>query len=104
MAVPLGELTYHRSTDAWVDPRILLEHDGVEGKAETLALIGSFYVFCKLFSPLRLGGTLLLFPGTKRFLEERPAFIALVERLTAAWEATGGAVRCAFSKAEGCRV
>ena len=109
VAAPVGELVYHHGTDAWVDPRILLEHDGVDGKAETMALIASYYLFCKIFSPLRLGGTLLLFPDVKRFLEERPAFIALVEGLTEVWDATAGragnVVRCAFSKdAEGCYV
>ena len=109
VAAPVGELVYHHGTEAWVDPRVLLEHDGVDGKAETMALIASYYLFCKIFSPLRLGGTLLLFPDVKRFLEERPAFITLAEGVPAGWDApagrAGNVVRCAFSKdAEGCYV
>ena len=108
VAAPVGELAYHRGTEAWVDPRLLLEHDGVEGKAETVALVASYYVFCKVFSPLRLCSTLLLFPDVKRFLEERPAFIAATKGLTEVWDSTAGragnVVRCAFSKSEGCWV
>ena len=56
---------------AWFDPRALLADDGAEGKAEALALAGSFYLLCKPLAPLRLGGGLLLTPGVKRVAQVR---------------------------------
>mgnify|MGYP004227550495 CR=1 FL=1 len=82
---------------AWFDPRALLADDGAEGKAEALALAGSFYLLCKPLAPLRLGGALLLTPSVKRLAQEQPA-------LQAALEALGGAaapVAAAAAKASG---
>ena len=55
-AVPIAEVGYHAVSGTWYDPRVLLAEDGAEGKAEALLLAGSFYLACKPFAPLRLGG------------------------------------------------
>jgi len=79
-AAPIGEVIYHGLTGLWFDPRLLLD-----GNVEALALFGSFYLLCKPFAPLRLGGALLLTPDVKRFVNERPA-------ITRALEATGNVI------------
>ena len=79
-AAPIGEVIYHGLTGLWFDPRLLLD-----GNVEALALFGSFYLLCKPFAPLRLGGALLLTPDVKRFVKERPA-------ITRALEATGNVI------------
>lgn len=98
----LAEVSYHYLIGGWVDPRNLLLEDGADGKAETLALLAAFYLACKPFAPLKLGGALLITPDVKRFVgrqQQRPAVTALgeamravVEPATAAVESVGGAV------------
>ena len=71
-AVPIAEVVYHSASGQWFDPRVLLQDDGAE-KVEALALLASFYLFCKPFAPVRLGGALLLTADVRRFVEARPA-------------------------------
>lgn len=84
-AAPIAEAIYHALTGLWYDPRPLLLDGTAEDKSESLAMFASFYLLCKPFAPLRLGGALLLTPDVKRFVEERPA-------IAKALEATGNAV------------
>ncbi|KAL3770738.1 hypothetical protein ACHAW5_001455 [Stephanodiscus triporus] len=98
----LAELSYHCLSGGWVDPRMLLLEDGADGKAETLALLAAFYLACKPFAPLKLGGALLITPDVERFVsqqKQRPAIVALGEAVravvgpaTAAVESAGAAV------------
>jgi len=55
-----------------------------------LALSASFYLLCKPFAPLRLGGALVLTPDVKRFIEERPALGRLSKGISEFWDATVG--------------
>ena len=86
-----AELAYHSASGRWVDPRVLLQDDGAAGKAETLALLGSFYLACKPFAPLRLGGALILTPDVNKFIEARPAVAAAADAIEAGWDGTVGA-------------
>ena len=63
----------------WFDPRPLLQEDGADGKAEALAGFAAFYLACKPFGPAKLGGALVLTPGVRRFVQQRPVLLALVE-------------------------
>ncbi len=88
----LAEVGYHHLRGGWVDPRKLLLEDGAEGKAETLALLATFYLACKPFAPVKLGGALLIAPDVKRFVERRrPAVVALGEAAAAGVRSAGGA-------------
>jgi len=90
IASSIGEAVYHSASGQWVDPRVLLLEDGAQEKAETLALIASFYLLCKPFAPLRLGGALLLTPDVQRFIQARPALVAAVDAAGDAWDGTVG--------------
>lgn len=91
VAGTLSDVTYHYlSGGGWVDPRKLFLEDGAEGKAETLALIVSFYLACKPLEPVKLGGALLLTPDVKRFVRQRPALMAVGEAMRAVVEPVGG--------------
>jgi len=76
IALPVGYISWHASTGEWLQPLLLLQEDGVEGKAQLLGLLLSYIVLLKTFFPLRLGSTLLLTPYTKRLLGklQLPAF------------------------------
>ena len=81
----ISEVGYHYLRGGWVDPRKLFLEDGAEGKAETLALLATFYLACKPFAPVKLGGALLITPDVKRFVgRRRLAVVALGEAATAA--------------------
>ena len=67
-----AELAYHSASGRWVDPRVLFLDDGAAGKAETLALLGSFYLACKPFAALRLGGALILLPDVNNCIMAPP--------------------------------
>jgi len=84
IAVPVAEVAYHAASGSWLDPRVLLLQDGTDGKAEALALCATFYLLCKPFAPLRLGGALLLTPDVKRFVKKRPAIVAALATSSAA--------------------
>ena len=90
VAGSLGELTFHAASGAWLDPRVLLLPDGAEGKAEVLAALASFYLFCKPFAPVRLGGALLLTPDVKRFIDNRPALVSFFGQVGALWDGSLG--------------
>ena len=83
IALPVGYLAWHASTGEWLQPLVLLQEDGAEGKVRLLGLLLSYVVLLKTLFPLRLGSTLLLTPVTKRLLEGLPAVGgAAVERAT----------------------
>ena len=69
IALPIGYFFWHASTGEWLQPLLLLQSDGVEGKARLLGLLLSYIVLLKTLFPLRLGSTLLLTPRTARLLE-----------------------------------
>jgi len=62
VALPIGYFSWHASTGEWLQPLLLLQDDGVEGKARVLGLLLSYVVLLKALFPLRLGSTLLLTP------------------------------------------
>ena len=82
----ISEVGYHYLRGGWVDPRKLFLEDGAEGKAETLALLTTFYRACKQFAPVKLRGALLIItPNVKRFVGRLClAVVALGEAATAA--------------------
>ena len=86
-----GEVLYHSASGRWLDPQVLFQEDGAAGKAETLALLASFYLACKPFAPLRLGGALILTPDVKNFIAARPVVATVASAIEGAWEATIGA-------------
>ena len=89
----ISEVGYHYLRGGWVDPRKLFLEDGAEGKAETLALLATFYLACKPFTPVQLGGALLITPDVKRFVDPRRlAVVALGEAATAGVQSVGGAI------------
>ena len=89
----LSEVGYHFLRGGWVDPRKLFLEDGADGKAETLALLATFYLACKPFTPVQLGGALLITPDVKRFVDPRRlAVVALGEAATAGVQSVGGAI------------
>lgn len=92
MAVPIAEVLYHQISGVWLDPRALFM-DGGQAKAETLALFASFYLLCKPFAPLRIGGALILTPDVKRFIEQRPALIAVLKAASTAFAPIPNAIR-----------
>ena len=92
VAGSLGEVSFYAASGQWVDPRVLLLPDGAEGKAETLAALASFYLLCKPFAPVRLGGALLLTPDVKRFIDARPALVSFFSEVNSAWDASVGQV------------
>lgn len=69
IALPIGYFAWHASTGEWLQPLLLVQEDGYEGKARLLGLILSYIVLLKTLFPLRLGSTLLLTPRTARLLE-----------------------------------
>ena len=73
IALPIGYFSWHASTGEWLQPLLLLQEDGVEGKARLLGLLLSYVVLLKTLFPLRLGSTLLLTPVTQRALSGLPA-------------------------------
>ena len=73
VAMPAGYVSYHIITGQWLDLGLLFASDDAEGKARTLALVGTYYLSTKPFAPVRLGGALLLTPYTKRRIEANPA-------------------------------
>ena len=91
VAGSVGELAYHSASGRWLDPRVLLMEDGTAGKAESLALFATFYLACKPFAPLRLGGALILTPDVNNFIEARPAVAAAADTIEMAWDGTVGA-------------
>ena len=91
VACTAGELAYHASSGSWVDPRVLLAQEDTPGRTETAALLASFYLLCKPFAPLRLGGALVLMPNVKNFIEARPALQAGADAAGELWESTVGA-------------
>ena len=93
-----GEVAYHVTSGQWVDPRVLLLDDSDSGKAETLALLASFYLLCKPLAPLRLGGALVLTPDVNRFIQSRPAVLAAYEAFGELWEGTVGAAATAVAQ------
>jgi len=76
VALPIGYFSWHASTGEWLQPLLLLQEDGVEGKARLLGLLLSYIVLLKSFFPVRLGSTLLLTPYAKR-LVDRAASLSL---------------------------
>jgi len=68
IALPIGYFSWHASTGEWLQPLLLLQDDGVEGKARVLGLLLSYVVLLKALFPLRLGSTLLLTPQMQRLL------------------------------------
>ena len=80
------EVGYHYLRGGWVNPHKLFLEDGAEGKAETLALLTTFYRACKQFAPVKLRGALLIItPNVKRFVGRLClAVVALGEAATAA--------------------
>ena len=62
----ISEVGYHYLRGGWVDPHKLFLEDGAEGKAETLALLATFYRECKQFAPVKLGVALLITPDVKQ--------------------------------------
>jgi hypothetical protein len=89
----LSEVGYHFLRGGWVDPRKLFLEDGADGKAETLALLATFYLACKPFTPVQLGGALLITPDVKRFVDPRRlAVVALGEAATVGVQSVGGAI------------
>jgi len=66
VAGTISEVGYHYLRGGWVDPHKLFLEDGAEGKAETLALLATFYRACKQFAPVKLGGALLITPDVKQ--------------------------------------
>lgn len=68
IALPIGYFGWHASTDEWLQPLVLLQADGYEGKARVLGLLLSYIVLLKTLFPLRLGSTLLLTPRTAAVL------------------------------------
>lgn len=89
VAGSIGEVVYHTASGSWVDPRVLLMEDGTD-KAETIALLASFYLLCKPFAPLRLGGALVLTPDVNRFIQSQPALVATLSAAGDAWDSTIG--------------
>jgi hypothetical protein len=81
VAASIGEVAFYSASGTWVDPSVLLLPDGAAGKAETAAILASFYLLCKPFAPVRIGGALLLTPDVKRFIEARPALVGLLAAL-----------------------
>ena len=73
IALPTGFFTWHATTGEWLQPLLLLQEDGVEGKARLLGLLLSYIVLLKSFFPVRLGSTVLLTPYIKRLLDSLPA-------------------------------
>lgn len=71
----LAEVFYHYLSGNWVDPRMLFLDDDAEGKAETLALLATFYLACQPFTPVKVGGALLITPDVMRFVRKRPALM-----------------------------
>ena len=69
IALPLGYVGWHASTGEWLQPLLLIQEDGYEGKARLLGLLLSYIVLLKTLFPLRLGSTLLLTPRTARLLD-----------------------------------
>ena len=69
IALPLGYIAWHASTGEWLEPLLLLQEDGYEGKARLLGLLLSYIVLLKTLFPLRLGSTLLLTPRAARLLD-----------------------------------
>ena len=72
IALPIGIFSWHASTGEWLQPLLLLQADGVEGKARLLGLLLSYVLLLKTLFPVRLGSTLLLTPYTKRFVDSLP--------------------------------
>lgn len=70
VALPIGYFAWHSNTGEWLQPMLLLQPDGVEGKARLLGLLLSYIVLLKAFFPVRLGSTLLLTPYAQRLLGE----------------------------------
>jgi hypothetical protein len=68
IALPIGYFGWHASTGEWLQPLLLLQEDGYEGKARVLGLLLSYVVLLKTLFPLRLGSTLLLTPRTAGLL------------------------------------
>jgi hypothetical protein len=97
VAASVGEVSYHAASGTWLDPRVLLLSDGADGKAETLAALASFYLLCKPFAPVRLGGALLLAPTVKRYIEERPALVSFIGTVGEVWSSSFGRVLDAAS-------
>lgn len=71
----LAEIFYHYLSGNWVDPRVLFLDDDAEGKAEILALLATFYLACQPFTPVKVGGALLITPDVMRFLRKNPALM-----------------------------
>jgi hypothetical protein len=69
IALPIGYFFWHASTGEWLKPLLLLQEDGVEGKARLLGLLLSYIVLLKSLFPVRLGSTILLTPVTRRVLD-----------------------------------
>ena len=69
IALPIGYFGWHQTTGEWLQPLLLLQEDGYEGKARVLGLLLSYIVLLKTLFPLRLGSTLLLTPRTARLLD-----------------------------------
>ena len=97
VAASIGELTVFAASGSWIDPRILLLPDGAEGKAEVLAALASFYLLCKPFAPVRLGGALFVTPDVKNFIEARPALVSFLESAAELWDASFGLVFATLS-------
>merc|ERR1719331_3072365 len=74
IALPIGYFAWHASTGEWLQPLLLLQEDGVEGKARLLGLVLSYVVLLNSFFPVRLGSTLLLTPYAKRAVDGLPVF------------------------------
>jgi len=92
-AAPIAEVSYYALRGVWFDPRPLLL--GGEGRAEALALFASFYLLCKPFAPVRLGGALYLTPDVKRFIEDRPVLANVFDAARKAAAAVGELVSSA---------
>ena len=105
IALPIGYFSWHASTGEWLQPLLLLQEDGVEGKARLLGLLLSYVVLLKTLFPLRLGSTLLLTPVTQRAISGLPALGSaggLKRELLALAEASRGGVD-SFDAAEQAR-
>ena len=80
---------------------MLLLADKSSGKAETAALLASFYLLCKPLAPLRLGGALILTPSVNNFIETRPALVAAAATAGRIFDGTIGSVARAIQQSTG---
>ena len=69
IAMPVGYFGWHQTTGEWLDPSVLLRSGDDEAKIALVALIVGYIFALKTLLPVRLGGTLLLTPYTRRVID-----------------------------------